>query len=139
MLYYECLRIFQFKYIVDSVTNCWNWTGAKEKAGYGSIRYNGKSQRASRLSWLLTFRPIPDELFILHECDNPSCINPEHLFLGTHQDNMQDMTRKGRHGSLVLTSIKSEEIRAKYATGLYSQRDLAKEYKVSQATIRNHI
>lgn len=71
---------------------CWKWTGAINQAGYGAFGNN----HAHRTSYEITYGPIPDGLFILHKCDNPPCVNPNHLFVGTHQDNMRDMISKGR-------------------------------------------
>ena len=75
------------------------WLGAKAK-GYGMIRLGGMAEKkpASRVSWMLHFGPIPDGMHVLHKCDNPECTNPDHLFLGTHADNMRDKTSKGRNG-----------------------------------------
>jgi hypothetical protein len=79
-------------------TMCWEWAGAKHRFGYGMLRINGAAVTAHRTSWTVFNGDIPDGMSVLHRCDNPCCCNPEHLFLGTHADNMADMTAKGRHG-----------------------------------------
>ncbi len=78
------------------VSGCVLWTAAKEPRGYGNIRWRGRMWRAHRLSWVAARGPIPDGLLVCHKCDVPSCINPDHLFLGTHQDNSDDKIKKGR-------------------------------------------
>lgn len=78
---------------------CWLWTKRCAKAGYGQFWLNGKTVLAHRTAWLFTNGEIPNRLQVLHNCpdgDNPSCVNPAHLWLGTHQDNHDDCTRKGR-------------------------------------------
>jgi hypothetical protein len=84
--------------------SCWNWTAALNQNGYGvwggNRKIGLKSGIAHRAAWVLTYGPIPDGMFICHHCDNPPCCNPAHLFLGTPQDNMDDMDRKGRRVSV---------------------------------------
>lgn len=76
---------------------CWLWTAARGPRGYGIVGIVGSTTRlAHRVSWALTHGPIPAGLHVLHRCDNPPCCNPDHLFLGTHAENMQDMAAKGR-------------------------------------------
>ena len=75
---------------------CWIWTAVKHKAGYGKILHNRKTLLAHRVSFELNRHQIPDGLLVLHHCDNPSCVNPDHLFLGTYSDNAKDRDAKGR-------------------------------------------
>ena len=78
------------------IAGCWLWTGAKKKDGYGNIRYKDQVWIAHRLSYQIFRGDIPKDGLVLHKCDVPSCINPHHLFLGSAEDNMQDMVKKGR-------------------------------------------
>lgn len=77
-------------YTERAANGCLIWIGAKNKNGYGSFAINGKTETASRVAYLLSKGEIPKNLFVLHRCDNPLCVEPCHLFLGTHQDNMKD-------------------------------------------------
>lgn len=79
---------------------CWEWTGRRDKDGYGIAKLKGKSRRAHRLIWQATFGTIPDRLLICHQCDNPPCIRPDHLFLGTPKGNIQFSVARGRHAIL---------------------------------------
>ena len=81
---------------VNKTDTCWLWTGALNSKGYGSLRVNGKSVSAHRLSFLWFKGDIPDGMLICHTCDTPSCVNPDHLWLGTPKDNHKDMWDKGR-------------------------------------------
>lgn len=86
--------------IPESPESCWLWTGGLNYGdhGYGVFGLADRSVGAHRFSWELHFGPIPEELWVLHSCDNPPCVSPFHLFLGTNSDNCRDSVRKGRWG-----------------------------------------
>jgi hypothetical protein len=92
---------------VDRSGDCWVWTGARRGKGYGDFWYAGKSVAAHRFSYELHVGPIADGLLTCHHCDNRRCVRPNHLFLGTHTDNMRDAKAKGRlrHGHLFGTMV----------------------------------
>ena len=87
---------FLFYTEVDPASGCWIWTGSTDKFGYGRISGSGENFKAHRWSYQYYFGKFEQSLHVLHSCDNPGCVNPLHLFLGTHQDNMDDMNNKGR-------------------------------------------
>ena len=82
--------------IPEPNSGCLIWIGPAHWKGYGQIHKDGKKQRAHRVAWTLKNGPIPEGLCVLHHCDMPPCINPDHLFIGTQQDNVADMIAKGR-------------------------------------------
>ena len=130
----------------DKTTGCWNWEAStRNAAGYGQIRYEGKMRLAHRVSWEAFNDKIPDGIFVCHKCDNPRCVNPDHLFLGTNQDNMNDMKAKGRskggspfgesnHQSK-LTEEEVKKIRDLYSTKQYTQKELASSFGVERTCI----
>ncbi len=75
---------------------CWEWTGSCDSSGYGTIRVNKSTHSTHRTAWRITYGTIPSGMYICHKCDNPKCVNPNHLWIGTSQDNSLDRARKGR-------------------------------------------
>lgn len=124
---------------------CWEWLGSKHYRGYGDVRWNGRKDKAHRAAWQIVNGDISDGLCVLHKCDNPSCCNPKHLFLGTQKQNAEDRESKNRgnrinvtgekHGMHKLTDKQVNEIRQRYAAGGITQRKIAAEYGVKQGTI----
>ncbi len=123
--------------------DCWEWVVATFPNGYGRVRYKGKMMQTHRMAYIFKYGQIPDGKLVCHTCDNPLCINPDHLFLGTSLDNTHDMIKKGRaiyfKGEQVWKHKLKEQqvidIRSKYASKRYTQQQLADEYKVSRHTI----
>lgn len=81
--------------LVDTSGSCWEWMGCRDSCGYGKMRY-GRESLAHRLSWVLHRGEIPAFHYVCHKCDNPGCVNPDHMFVGLQKDNVRDMFEKGR-------------------------------------------
>ena len=144
MLSQKELSRFWKKVDKNGANGCWNWTASSNEKGYGQFKLGLRMVRVHRISWELAFGEIPDELWVLHQCDNPPCVNPAHLFHGTNQDNVDDRQQKGRtpageqHSSHKLSDIQVLEIRRRYAMGTETQSDLAKVFRVDRSQI-SHI
>lgn len=113
-------------------SNCWLWTGSKRK-GYGKTQDNRKNLIASRVSWVIHEGQIPAGLFVCHRCDRPECVNPDHLFLGTHVSNMTDAAQKGRK-AIKLNWEKVEAIRQLRKEGK-TIPELAKQFDLNKSTV----
>lgn len=141
---------FWNKVDIGSDSECWEWQAATRQ-GYGAIKVNGKTRGAHRVAWELTNGSIPKGLCVCHKCDNPPCVNPSHLFLGTKKENNYDMIRKGRKYELTeedyrkawrsngqraakLTKRQVAKIKVLLAKG-HSQRAIAKQFPVSHDAI----
>lgn len=127
-----------------SETCCWEWQASRNKDGYGIFQLRNRSRNAARVAFELTFGWEPRGECILHTCDNPGCVNPSHLFVGTQADNMKDMAKKGRGfnvprgerahmAKLSVSQIK--EIRRLYAQGNISQESIARGFGVNQRNV----
>jgi hypothetical protein len=119
---------------VDKTGDCWIWRGAKSESGYGRIRIDGWVYFVHRRSWMLANGEIPKDMCVLHRCDTPLCVRPDHLFLGTPQENVADMVRKNRQaqkeraGRSRLTGAEVDEIRRKWGTSKYTKIEIGKQY-----------
>lgn len=124
-------------------SGCIIWLGSVDSYGYGTISANGKAERTHRLSFISNYGEIPKGMLVCHKCDIPSCINPNHLFLGTHQDNMADRDIKGRqydrtgtkNGRAKLDNEKANEIRKIFSSTKISKAKLGRMFDVSSTTI----
>jgi hypothetical protein len=133
----------KFRAHVKKGDGCREWTGSLATAGYGRVNLGGRRRiLAHRLSYELHVGPVPAGLFVRHHCDNRSCVNPAHLFLGTNQDNMDDMWAKGRgpdprgerNGRAKVTAVQVAAIRARRAAG-ESSAALAAEFGVTRSAV----
>lgn len=120
---------------------CWLWLGCRDGDGYGKFGQHGRTYRTHVFSYTFAYGEVPEGMCVLHRCDNPPCVRPSHLFLGTRGDNSRDMTEKGRStrgekgGSRVkMTDEKVIAMRAQYTTGKFSFSHLGRLYGVSKNT-----
>ena len=124
---------------IGDPNSCWEWQGKTIKDGYGAFHFQGKRVIASRFVWILTYGEIPKGMYVLHKCDNPSCVNPRHLFLGTQKDNMRDASLKLRksgphNGRTKLSWPQVDTIRILLERG-WSTCCLAKLFGVNYKTV----
>ncbi len=133
------IKRFWSKIDIKSEDECWNWTAYKNRQGYGQISVNTDKKQTMftphRISYFLHYGVDPKELCVCHACDNPSCCNPKHLFLGTHDENNKDRNKKGRcnppKGSDHFNSKLTEEQIIAIRNDNRTQRVIAKDYNVS--------
>lgn len=129
---------------VNKTDTCWLWIAGTDKDGYGLFKISNKMFKAHRLSWEIKFGAIKDNLWVLHKCDNPPCVNPKHLFLGTHQDNTDDKLLKNRQPrgeNMPWSKLKEQDvlnIKDLLITGIH-KNILAKQFNVSVCTINDII
>jgi hypothetical protein len=139
----ECEMLF-WSQVEISESGCWNWKGGRISNRYGTFSLGGKGGLlAHRVSWLFTFGIIPSGLKCLHECDNGFCVRPDHLFIGTQTDNMQDMLSKGRdnyangstHPMAKMTREQIIKLRKLASTGGYVDRELSKMFGIARSVV----
>jgi hypothetical protein len=121
--------------------DCWQWIGPKFKDGYGRVNISRSTgTTATRAIMLLRFGYFPPEIEVCHKCDNPGCVNPEHLFLGTPKDNAADKVAKGRQARFIGTANASAKLTPDHVLAIRSSNDshaaLARKYVVSESLIR---
>lgn len=121
--------------------DCWKWIGGYSGNGYGKFYMNNRQYRAPRAAYELARGPIPEGLQVLHNCDNPQCVNPGHLRLGTHADNMADKMAKGRHGGVSrrLSAAEREALLTKHQQGGCTVAQLAQEFDITPRAVAYHI
>jgi len=119
---------------VSQSSGCWEWLGAKTPTGYGKLSVEGKLMYAHRFSYKFHFGNFDESLLVCHHCDNTSCVNPCHLFLGTSDDNVKDMVKKGRAQRGSLSCVEIKDIITRRTIG-ESNRNVAKQYGVCEALI----
>lgn len=139
---YEPIEERFAKYVDDS-GECWVWTGANNNLGYGYIRlpYRGKLVQADRWLWTYCFGDLPEDGVLCHTCDNPTCVNPSHLYVGTQQSNMLDKEerQRGNHnGPRKLSDMNISDINRLYALGTHVKY-IARQYNISSSTVYSHI
>jgi hypothetical protein len=128
---------------VSSGDNCKEWGGYRNTQGYGIVSWKGRPKMAHRVIWEIFNGPIPTSLFVLHKCDNPSCANIDHLYIGTKKDNSEDCKNKGRlfpvsgenNPNAKLNWGQVTEIRNAYSSGGCTNHSLAQRYGVGHTTI----
>lgn len=130
---------------VDLLGSCWTWTGAASALGYGHYGYRNKTFSAHRCAYEYSVGPVPDGLFVCHRCDNPSCVNPAHLYAGTAKQNTADMHERGRaprvgpvgskNSHAVLAAEDVLEIRLRFAAGGVTPKELAAEYGIDSSHV----
>ncbi len=146
----KTLALFWSRVNIGGEDDCWEWkvfTQSKKKMRYPTFRQNNKNMNSHRFSWIIHNGPIPEGMLVLHRCDNPPCVNPNHLFLGTHLDNARDKIEKGRGGDTANTGNRTnrrnckftekevKEIRDLYSTGEFLYKELAVMFGAGYSTI----
>jgi len=140
-------HINKFYSRIKKTKTCWLWTGCKDKDGYGRQFVKDKTLKAHRIAFYLKHGHLPEDMLVCHTCDNTSCVNPDHLFLGTWNDNVQDMMKKGRYvqggkphpgeknGRAILTEKQVIKIFKQHGKKTYPE--LAEEFGVTRSCIQN--
>ncbi len=137
------LERFWEKVVIKSDDECWEWVGAKNQLGYGQFHYpyRGHQMRAHRVSWIIAYHSDPGGLMVLHKCDNRSCVNPKHLYLGTQSDNMRDMSERynGTLGKVSRFTKDNIDHMKKLYEGGVTQKLIALMYGISEGHVSNII
>jgi hypothetical protein len=129
----------------QDAAGCWEWAGARTKAGYGQLHHKGLALYAHRVSWELHYGPIPPNADVCHTCDRPACVRPDHLFVGSHAQNMADSKAKGRNSTIGIgphigeahpgAKLTEADVRAIRARSSERHSAIARDFAVSRPTI----
>lgn len=137
---------FWEKVDIQGEDDCWEWLAYTDKAGYGNFDLSGRTQYSHRVAYYLTYEDDMKGLLVCHTCDFPSCVNPDHLFLGTHANNSRDMVEKGRSasqrgedsGRAKLSNDEMDKVHEMANSGNYTQQEIADMYGISRKTVYRH-
>lgn len=133
--YHYCTIECHFWSKTDKTGECWEWTAGGHKFGYGEFRVAGKLIRAHRYSYEIHKGEIPAGFGINHTCDNPKCVNPDHLYAGTQRDNLNDALSRSRHSNRLLNKDQVLEIRGLLSSGKLNPHQISRAYNVYPSTI----
>jgi len=139
---YDITKLFsRLRDKIQFTDDCWLWAASTFSNGYGQFKYENKNWKAHRLVYTLLVGPIPEDLMLLHRCDVRTCVNPAHLWVGTHQDNMDDCAAKGRRAGEAnpnskLSARQVQEIRDLCNCGLFQRQEIAELYGISGVMVR---
>jgi len=137
---FGCSDKCRFEISYEKIGECWEWIRGKSSKGYGEFIYKNKSVLAHRASYLIYKGEISDEMFVCHTCDNRRCVNPDHLFLGTAQENTNDMIKKGRMlcgENTVLSKLTNEDVKEIFNLRHKGEkyRDICKKFSIKKHTV----
>lgn len=127
-----------------NLSNCWSWGGSINTRGYGQMSIKRKQPGAHRVCWIIHHGQLPKEFIVMHRCDNPACVNPDHLFIGTQAQNMTDKAKKKRgnapsgelNGKTKLSISQVDIIRTIYNTGVFTRKELAERFSISKSHLQ---
>lgn len=123
----------------EPMSGCWLWFGTCHRKGYGVMGFHGKKWKAHRVSWVLHNGEIPANMQVLHKCDTPSCVNPQHLRLGTNVENVRDKMAKGRQNKCVGSSVGTSKLTESQVRAIRADprtyREIAKAFNIHRGTV----
>lgn len=138
MIEQKHIERFEEKFVPEPNSGCWIWTGCINHRGYGRFLFKGRNHLAHRFAFVAYGGAEPGTLNVLHRCDNPPCVNPDHMFLGTDRDNAIDMAKKGRAPATKLRREQIPQIRSLFRKN-FSYMEISERFNVSDKAIRNII
>lgn len=133
------LERFEEKTLLIPFSTCHWWDGAPDRNGYGRISVGSVNYSAHRMAYKIYKGEIPENMIVCHTCDNPMCVNPDHLWLGTNRENLQDMVKKGRTGERGRKFNRNKAATIRFLSESFSTKEIAAFYSVKPRAIRNII